>query len=90
MSSGSALQPFPAVPVYSSSKLFVLQMSRSLQLTYPTKKCRLVFHAFHPQFVETAMTTKGPVTIESVRPIKYARSKIFPDSDSWMESALKV
>ena len=85
MSSASATCPCAILPVYGSTKSFVLQLSQSLQNAYPTSETGLVFHAFHPFFIKTTMTTK-----DGVDPIEFLQSYFFPTGDKWMECALKV
>jgi len=85
MSSASGVHPCSILPVYGSSKSFVLQLSQSLQGAYPTAETGLVFHALHPHFVKTPMTTK-----RGEGPVKKFKKQFFPDADKWMKSALKV
>ena len=84
MSSASAVHPCSILPVYGSSKSYVLQLSQSLQAAYPTSETGLIFHALHPQFVQTPMTARAGV------PYNRLKTYVFPDVDRWMESALKV
>jgi len=80
MSSASAMSPQAVLPVYGSTKSYVLQLSRSLQNQFPYEYSGIYFHAFQPQFVRTPMTD-GRLNIAS----KF----IYPDVEQWVPQALK-
>ena len=86
MSSASATTACGILPMYGSSKAYVLQLSQSLQNAYPTNETGLVFHAFHPFFIKTAMTTRDDLLANQIPLHHY----FYPDANQWMETALKV
>jgi len=81
MSSASAITPQPLIPVYGATKIYALQLSRSLQNQFPYRFSGVRFHAFHPQFIRTPMT-EGKLNIQS----RY----IFPEVSDWIVHALKT
>jgi len=81
MSSASAITPTSLLPVYGASKIYALQLSRSLQNQFPYRFSGVRFHAFHPQFIKTPMT-EGKLKIQN----RY----IFPESSDWIIHALKT
>lgn len=90
MASAAALRPTGFVPIYESTKSYVLQLSQSLQKAYPTNETGLVFHAFHPLFIQTPMTTKNNDISPFIPFSAISQSYVFPDVNNWVESALKV
>ena len=77
----SAITPTPLLPVYGASKIYALQLSRSLQNQFLYRFSGVRFHAFHPQFIKTPMT-EGKLKIQS----RY----IFPEASDWIIHALKT
>ena len=77
----SAITPQALIPVYGATKIYALQLSRSLQNQFPYRFSGVRFHAFHPQFIKTPMT-EGKLKIES----RY----IFPEASDWIVHALKT
>ena len=77
----SAITPQSLIPVYGATKIYALQLSRSLQNQFPYRFSGVRFHAFHPQFIKTPMT-EGKLKIES----RY----IFPEASDWIVHALKT
>jgi hypothetical protein len=62
-------------------------LSNSLRNAYPTNETGLVFHAFHPLFIESAMTTKlhQPPLVKN-----WAKYFLYPSTEQYVASALKV
>jgi len=85
MSSASAVEPCSALPLYGSTKSFMMQLSKSLQNAYPEKESGIHFHSFYPHLVKTAMTTK-----HGGDPVKKLKKYIFPDVSRWFDSAIKT
>ena len=94
MSSGSAIAPLGQLPVYGSTKRFVLHLSHSLQVKinitsksnefqnqFPLEKSGVKFHAFHPHFIQTKMTRELITTKNEL---------LFPTTVSWINSAFRT
>ena len=81
MSSGSAISPLGQLPVYGSTKRFVLHLSHSLQAQFPEHLSGVRFHAFHPHFILTNMTEKL---------IRTTNRLLFPTARTWVNSAMRT
>ena len=81
MSSGSAITPIGQLPVYGSTKRFVMHLSESLQKQFPEALSGVKFHAFYPHFIQTGMT----------RDLIHAKSRLlFPTAEEWVERAFRT
>ena len=58
MASAAALRPTGIIPIYESSKSYVLQLSNSLQNAYPTKETETVLNSFSQIWVSMSWTKK--------------------------------
>ena len=81
MSSGSAIATLGQLPIYGSTKRFVLHMSHSLQKQFPLEKSGVKFHAFHPHFIQTEMTRELITTKNEL---------LFPTAQTWIASAFRT
>lgn len=91
MGSASAITPIGFLPLYGSSKSFMIHFSQSLQDCYPLHENGITFTAFHPQFVRTPMTKLLNEDWKENNILAIGLKNMFyPTVDLWMKSALKT